>query len=104
MQGLFYTGLFIAGLTSSFGVLTGAPRVMQGLGEDVKVPGIEQFAVTFGSKEEPLRGLFASAIISGCMLWALLVSFATTTSGIDDWLSVSVRSLSDVARTPNRPR
>jgi hypothetical protein len=67
LQGLFYTGLFIAGLTSSFGVLTGAPRVMQGLGEDVKVPGIEQFAVTFGSKEEPLRGLFASAIITGCM-------------------------------------
>lgn len=84
LQVLFYIGLFIAGLTSSLGVLTGAPRVMQGIGEDVKVFGIEQFAVTFGRSEEPMRALFASAIISACM--SLFIVYVYSCTRVNDAL------------------
>lgn len=78
MQVLFYIGLFIAGITSSFGVFTGAPRVMQGIGEDVHVFGIEQFKVTFGKNEEPMRALFFVAILTACMSETLYAPSAMT--------------------------
>eukprot|EP00123_Amoebidium_parasiticum_P018112 comp24105_c0_seq1/m.43570 comp24105_c0_seq1/g.43570 ORF comp24105_c0_seq1/g.43570 comp24105_c0_seq1/m.43570 type:complete len:621 (-) comp24105_c0_seq1:702-2564(-) len=65
---LYFIGLFVAAISSAFGVFIGAPRVLQGIGEDVHVPGIEQFAVGWGEQHEPVRATFLVAIITGCFI------------------------------------
>eukprot|EP01134_Creolimax_fragrantissima_P002671 CFRG2671T1 len=65
---LFQIGLYIAAITSILGVFVGAPRVMQGIGEDCQVPGIQQLGVGFGRDSIPLRATFFTGIVTCCFI------------------------------------
>ncbi|KNC83162.1 hypothetical protein SARC_04568 [Sphaeroforma arctica JP610] len=67
-QPLFQVGLYIAAITSILGVFVQAPRVMQGIGEDCQVPGIQQLGVGFGKSEIPLRATFFTGTVTCCFV------------------------------------
>eukprot|EP00124_Ichthyophonus_hoferi_P004699 Ihof_evm1s552 gene=Ihof_evmTU1s552 len=63
-ESIYFLGLFTAAVSSALGIFIGAPRVMQGIGEDVHAPGIEQLAKGWGKNNEPLRATIVVAIIT----------------------------------------
>lgn len=67
-EAIFFIGMFIASVSSSLGIFIGAPRVLQGIGEDIPIIGFKEMSVGFGQKDEPVRATFFVAIVSACFI------------------------------------